>query len=122
MYDGDCGFCTSTARFLRRTVPGPYHIVAWQEADLGELGLSKESCERAVQWVGPAGEHYEGAAAFSALLATSDRLPVRAFGRWLQGPFVSRVAAGTYSIVAANRSRLPGATPACRLPPDRRPR
>lgn len=117
VYDGACGFCTSAVHWARRLAPGAYEALAWQGADLGALGLSERSCQLAVQWVGTSGEHYEGAAAFSALLRSSDRAPVRALGRLLSRPAVSRLSGAAYALVAANRHRLPGGTSACRGAP-----
>jgi predicted DCC family thiol-disulfide oxidoreductase YuxK len=122
VYDGDCGFCTSSVRLLRWAFPGSYRVVAWQEADLEELGLSRQRCQEAVQWVDPMGERREGAAAFSAVLQSAGRPAARALGRLLDLPIVSGLAAGLYALVAANRDRLPGGTPACRLPAEQRPR
>jgi predicted DCC family thiol-disulfide oxidoreductase YuxK len=121
-YDDDCGFCTSSVRLLRRAFPGSYSVVAWQEADLEELGLRQEWCQEAVQWVGPLGERREGAAAFAAALENGDRAGGRALGKLLGLPFFSQLSAGLYALVAANRDRLPGGTPACRLPAGERPR
>ena len=121
IYDGDCGFCTSAARLARRFAPGTYQGMAWQEADLEALGLSERSCERALQWVGATGEHYEGAAAFSALLRGSDSAFSRALGQLLSFGVTSAMSGAFYALVAANRHRLPGGTPACRLPRGRRP-
>ncbi len=39
----------------------------------------------------------------------------RALGRLLVAPGVSPLAARAYALLAANRYRLPGGTPACRL-------
>jgi predicted DCC family thiol-disulfide oxidoreductase YuxK len=120
VYDGDCGFCTSSVRWLRRWVQGAYRVEAWQDADLAELGLDEEQCRKAVQWVDPGGGRAQGAAAFAAALRTDRRW--RAFGRLLEVSPLSRLAEAVYEVVARNRHRLPGGTPACRLPAPERPR
>src|SRR5512138_3480255 len=51
VYDGDCSFCTTCAEFIERRIPTHARVVPWQFADLGELGLTQEQCEEAVQWV-----------------------------------------------------------------------
>jgi predicted DCC family thiol-disulfide oxidoreductase YuxK len=122
VYDGDCGFCTTSVRLLRRAFSGNYEVVAWQEADLAKLGLSQEQCQEALQWVGPAGERREGAAAFAAVLKSADRAVGRVLGRVFDLPLISGAAESLYALVAANRHRLPGGTPACRLPAEERPR
>ncbi|HLI52718.1 MAG TPA: DUF393 domain-containing protein [Acidimicrobiales bacterium] len=119
VYDGDCGFCTSSVRWLRRWVHGAYGVAAWQDADLAQLGLDEERCRKAVQWVDPGGRRAQGAAAFAAALGTDRRW--RAFARLLEVPPVSRLAEAVYEVVARNRHRLPGGTPACRMPASERP-
>ena len=44
VYDGDCGFCTSSVRFIERYVPARAEIVAWnnKERDLRLSDLPHE--------------------------------------------------------------------------------
>lgn len=118
VYDGDCGFCTSSARFIERRVPGPARVVAWQFADLAALGLGPRECADAVQWVpgGRGGPVRSGAPAIAALLVSSDRRFWRLVGRLLDAPPARWLAGPVYRWVARNRHRLPGGTPACQLP------
>src|SRR2546430_11445832 len=51
VFDGDCGFCTASARFLERYIRPPARVVAWQHADLAEIGLTRAQGARA----GPGG-------------------------------------------------------------------
>ena len=44
VFDGDCGFCTSSAGFGRRLL-GVEHVEPWQFLDLDELGLTPEQCD-----------------------------------------------------------------------------
>jgi predicted DCC family thiol-disulfide oxidoreductase YuxK len=114
LYDGDCAFCTSCARLVEGRVRPAAAVVPWQFADLAELGVSEEQASSAVQWVGPAGGVLSGHEAVAAMLATAG--PAwRLLGRLLVLPGVSPLAAKAYQLVAANRHRLPGSTPACRL-------
>lgn len=55
-----------------------------------------------------------GHAAIAAMLGTAGPL-WRPLGRFLLLPGVSALAARAYALVAANRHRLPGGTPACKL-------
>jgi predicted DCC family thiol-disulfide oxidoreductase YuxK len=118
LYDGDCAFCTSCARFIERHVPTSAAVTPWQFADLDALGVSQGDAEAAVQWIDP--RHHRpvravGPAAVARLLVDAgsywrplgwllDRRPFR----WIAGP--------TYRLIAANRHRLPGGTAPCRLP------
>jgi predicted DCC family thiol-disulfide oxidoreductase YuxK len=112
LYDGDCAFCTSCVRLAQKRIKPDAEIVAWQFADLAELGVSEEQAAAAVQWVESSGTVRSGHEAIAAML--SDAGPVwRAVGRILLLPGISWIAARAYRLVAANRHRLPGGTPAC---------
>jgi predicted DCC family thiol-disulfide oxidoreductase YuxK len=118
LYDGDCAFCTSCARFIERHIPTTAAVTPWQFADLDTLGVSPDDAEAAVQWIDPRLDRpvrAVGPAAIARLLVDAgshwrtlgrllDRRPVR----WIAGP--------TYRFIARNRHRLPGSTAACRLP------
>ena len=115
VFDGDCAFCSSSARTLVRIAPSDAAVVAWQRSDLDALGLTPAACELAVQWVdGP--RHASGAAAIAAYLRTS-RPWCRAAGWLLSRRPVLALAEPVYRWVARHRHALPGGTPACRLPP-----
>jgi predicted DCC family thiol-disulfide oxidoreductase YuxK len=114
VYDGDCGFCTTCARFLERIGPDA-EIVAWQLTDLAALGLTEERATDAVQWVAADGSIRSGHEAIAAVLATANGI-WRIAGRLIVLPGVSWLAARAYRLTADNRYRLPGGTPACARP------
>ncbi|MFE5795146.1 thiol-disulfide oxidoreductase DCC family protein [Streptomyces sp. NPDC056503] len=119
VYDGDCGFCTTSANFAERRVRPRCDIVPWQFADLGALGVTRERAEYEVLWVTPAGAVEGGARAVAkALLSAGGAWAV--LGAALLLPGVRWAARRVYRLVAAHRHRLPGGTPACAMP--RRPR
>lgn len=94
-------------------------IVAWQFADLADLGLTQEQCEEALQWVGPDGSIE------SAHLAVSRVLLFGGKGWWPLGavirvPIIRQVAGVVYRWIARNRHKMPGGTPACSLPQAQR--
>jgi predicted DCC family thiol-disulfide oxidoreductase YuxK len=95
-------------------------IVAWQLADLTELGVAEEQAADAVQWVGVDGTVRSGHEAIAATLSTAGRI-WRIAGRIVLLPGISWIAARVYRLIAANRYRLPGGTPACAVADDRRP-
>jgi predicted DCC family thiol-disulfide oxidoreductase YuxK len=112
LFDGDCAFCTSCVQLVERTIRPDAEIVAWQFADLTELGVSEAQAADAVQWVQADGTVRSGHEAVAAMLSSSG--PAWRFaGRVLLLPGVSWAAAQAYRLVAANRHRLPGGTPAC---------
>lgn len=120
VYDGDCAFCTSSVNVLTRRVRPRCTVTPWQFADLDTLGITRQRAEREVLWVSPPGTVYGGAQAVAKLL-----LSAGGGWAWLGGlltlPPVRWIAHGVYRFVAANRGWLPGGSPACALPADRRP-
>ncbi len=117
VFDGDCAFCTSCARLLERIGPQA-EIVAWQLADLGKLGITAAQAAEAVRWAEADGTVRTGHEAIAAALATARR-PWRIASRAMLLPVVSPLAAAAYRLVARNRHRLPGGTPACAAGRDR---
>lgn len=115
VYDGDCAFCTTCAGALERIGPDA-EIVAWQLTDLAELGLTAEQTTDAVQWVRVDGTVRSGHEAIAAVLSAAG-WPWKAIGRAIPLPGISWVAAKSYRLVADNRYRLPGSTPACARSP-----
>ncbi len=111
VYDGDCAFCTSCARALERIGPDA-EIVAWQLTDLAGLGITEAQAIEAVQWVQVDGTASSGHEAIAAALSTAG-WGWRVVGRVLLMPGISWLAAKAYRLVADNRQRLPGGTPAC---------
>lgn len=119
VFDGDCGFCTWSAARIERWAAGALDVVPWQRADLTALGLTEARCSISVQFVDADGVASGGAAVARALLRC--REPWRTAGRVLALPWLRPVVERGYVVVAANRHRLPGATPACALHGDERP-
>jgi predicted DCC family thiol-disulfide oxidoreductase YuxK len=111
LYDGDCGFCTTCVHILERTGPDA-EIVAWQLTDLAELGITEAQAADAVQWVQVDGTIRSGHEAIAAVLSTAGGI-WKVIGRTILLPGISWMAARLYRLVAANRYRLPGSTPAC---------
>ncbi|WP_433324015.1 thiol-disulfide oxidoreductase DCC family protein [Spirillospora sp. CA-294931] len=120
VYDGDCGFCTSSVRFLERRVPTEARVVPFQFADLDALGTTAERAEYEVLWVDRKGRVFGGAQAVSRLLTGAGGL-WRLLGAVIRVPPVRWVAQGVYRLIARNRHRMPGGTAACALPAAQRP-
>jgi predicted DCC family thiol-disulfide oxidoreductase YuxK len=124
LYDGDCAFCSSCARFIERHVPTSAAVTPWQFADLDALGVSQDDAEAAVQWIDPRSDRLVRAAGPAAIaLLLVDAGPYWRTLGWLLGRRpVRRIAGPTYRLIARNRHRLPGGTAACRLPQAERDR
>ena len=115
VFDGDCGFCTTSARFLARWVVGAdsVSVMPWQRLDLADLGLTPEQCTEAVQWVGVDAQVASGHLAIAAALRNGHTV-WRPVGALLVAPGLSWLAESLYSWIADHRYALPGGTPACR--------
>ncbi len=119
VFDGDCGFCSTSVRLLERIGPEA-EVVPWQQTDLAPLGVTAQSAAEALQWIGVDGEIRSGHEAVAAVLGTAG--PAwRLAGRALLLPGFAWIAARSYRLIADNRYRLPGGTPACARPPAPRP-
>jgi predicted DCC family thiol-disulfide oxidoreductase YuxK len=117
LFDGDCAFCTTCVHLVERWIEPDADVVAWQFADLAVLGVSEEQAADALQWVEPDGTVLSGHRAVAAMLIGSG--PIwRISGRILLLPGISWAAAQAYRLIANNRHRLPGGTPACERPPS----
>jgi predicted DCC family thiol-disulfide oxidoreductase YuxK len=119
VYDGDCDFCSSCARFVERWIPTPAAVEAWQLIDIEALGLTVAECDAAVQWVTSPTMHTSGPVATADLLRAS-RPWWRGLGALLRLRPLLRVTWPVYRWVARNRGRLPGGTATCALPQSER--
>jgi predicted DCC family thiol-disulfide oxidoreductase YuxK len=131
VFDGDCAFCTSGINRAMHWFPGSFDVVPYQRTDLAALGLTSAECRERLQWLtdptktNSAGNRRTGAQAVTAILRVGGRqrggaggTAARIVGAIASIPPLSWLAAAAYWTVAANRSRLPGGTPACKLPPS----
>ncbi|GAA2376136.1 DUF393 domain-containing protein [Dactylosporangium salmoneum] len=116
VFDGDCAFCSSCARFIERRIRPAAEVVAWQFTDLDELGLTEEQVSSAVYYVAP-GRSTGGPVAIADMLRTAG-WPWRAAGSFLGLRPITAMAWPVYRWVAKNRHRMPGGTAACALPPN----
>ena len=114
IFDGDCGFCTTSARAGQRWL-GLEHVEPWQFLDLDTLPVTETQCRAAVQWVAVDGTVASAHEAVIASLRHAGGIWAVP-GRILALPGVRSLAGVVYRIVARYRYRMPGGTPACRLP------
>ena len=116
VFDGDCAFCTTWVNRLEKLLPSFPTATPWQWVDLDALGLTTDDVTH-YAWYIAANHQYAGHLCFSALLRSQPSFALRFLGNLIATPPFSWVAALGYMFIAANRSRLPGGTPACALPP-----
>lgn len=114
VFDGDCGFCTRSAEWVRCRLPAGSgaSVEPWQRLDLDTLGLTQAEVTDAAWWVELDGRRSRGHLAIAASLRTIGGA-WGVVGRALTWPVVSSIAAVAYAVVARYRHKLPGSTPAC---------
>lgn len=115
IFDGDCGFCTTTANYIKRKTSTPLEVHAWQLVDLSIYGLTKAEASSKVQFVLD-GRVFAGHTAFAMLLKIQNSWLLKLLGRVLLVPPMSWLSRLGYFLVAKYRHKLPGGTPACELP------
>jgi predicted DCC family thiol-disulfide oxidoreductase YuxK len=120
IYDGDCAFCSTCARFVERRIHTSARVVPWQFTDIAALGVTRAAAEEAVQWVDSRGV-VAGPVAIATLLRDAGSV-WRPIGAVLATRPVLWLAWPAYRWVARNRHRLPGGTAACSLPQAERDR
>ena len=110
VYDGHCGFCIRSARWIEARLPADARVEPWQSLELEELGLSRTDAEAAVWWIDDSSRgqrRSRGAEAIGRALA-SGHGAWRVVGRLIHRPPLLWLARPTYALVAANRHHLPG--------------
>lgn len=114
IYDGDCGFCTATARWAERRLSDDYRVVPSQQADLDALGLTQEDVARSAWWIDPDGTRWDEHRCIAAALRAMSA-PWPALGRMLTFGPISPLARRAYRLVANNRYRIrwPGNPNSC---------
>jgi predicted DCC family thiol-disulfide oxidoreductase YuxK len=117
VYDGDCSFCTSCARWITAHWSGSQRAVAWQHLgsdDLHRIGLTLDEVRAAAWWIDPSHGRSRGHLAIARALQAAPGWP-SVVGELLLVPPFRWLAAAAYPLIARWRHRLPGGTPACRM-------
>lgn len=110
IYDGECGFCVRSARWIAARLPPDARVEPWQSLELAEVGLSQPDVEAAVWWIdrdGGSPRRARGAEAIGWSLIAAGGF-WRIIGRLIVRPPLRWLARPGYALVAANRHRLPG--------------
>ena len=114
IFDGDCGFCTTTARWIERRLPDAIRVAPWQILDLAEFSLAEHDVTTAAYWVDETGRAHRGHLGIGrALIAAGGAW--RLIGALIVVPPISWIARPIYALIARYRHRMPGASDACRV-------
>ena len=116
IFDGDCGFCTTTANYIEKNSSTPIEVHPWQWVELSDYGLTPEVAAAKVQ-ISAGGKTYSGHKAFAKLLRLQKQWWFKVLGGLMVTPPFSWGARLVYYFVAKYRHKLPGGTPACALNP-----
>jgi predicted DCC family thiol-disulfide oxidoreductase YuxK len=114
VFDGDCGFCTTVAKHFEKRSRVPIEIAAWQLTDLSRWSLTAEQASAQVYLVAD-GTLFGGHEAFAEFMRLQGDPFHRAVAGVMRAPGLRRISAWGYRVVAKNRHRLPGGTPACQM-------
>jgi predicted DCC family thiol-disulfide oxidoreductase YuxK len=113
VFDGNWGFCTRSVRLLkaldrnRRVTAVPFQKTGIPAS----VGLTLEECEASAWAIAPDGGRYRGAEAVNALMAAALETAVPLLLYYLPG--IRQLQDFIYSLIASERSRLPGDQPYC---------
>lgn len=113
IFDGDCGFCTTSAQWIERRLPDDVRVAPWQILDLDEYDLTEADVTTAAYWVDADGSHRGHLGIGRSLIAAGGIWTVP--GHLIVRPPVSWIAKPVYAWIAKNRHRMPGASEACRV-------
>ena len=114
IFDGDCGFCTTSAQWIERRLPANVRVAPWQILELDDYGLTEQDVSTAAYWVDDHGTAHRGHLGIGqSLIAAGGFWAIP--GHLIVRPPVSWFAKPIYGWVAKNRHRMPGATEACRV-------
>jgi predicted DCC family thiol-disulfide oxidoreductase YuxK len=115
VFDGDCGFCTTTANWITKNSLVPIDAQPYQWAKLAEFGLTEKEAAARVQLVS-GGKIYAGHHCMAKLLLLQPNAFLKLIGAVMVMPSIDPISSKVYDWVAANRQSLPGGTPACKMP------
>jgi predicted DCC family thiol-disulfide oxidoreductase YuxK len=115
VFDGDCGFCTTTANWIKKNSKIAIEIAPYQWTDLNQYGLTTEEAAAKVQLV-VGDKVFAGHYCMAKLLLIQPNVLLKALGAVMVAPSLNLISAKVYEWIAANRQKLPGGTPACKLP------
>ena len=113
IFDGDCGFCTTSANFIVKESKPIVTAIPFQWAELQKFGLTAEQTVKKV-YLHVEGTNFAGHKAVAKLLRLQPNPALKLLGLISLLPPFNWSAAFLYWLTAKYRHKLPGGTPACK--------
>lgn len=114
LFDGDCGVCQNGTDTIRAKVKPSVDIVAYQNVDLADFGMSESDVVKGPVFVRTDGSHVIGPLGMAEMLRSA-RAPYKYMGIVMLTPGVRHVLGALGPVMYRNRSHLPGNNDACRI-------
>lgn len=115
IFDGDCGFCTSAANEIVKRSKTNIVAVPWQFTDLAQFSLTQAQVADQV-YLAIDDQNFAGHEAFAMVFRVQPNSFLRVIGKTMMSRYLRWFSMPTYRLVARYRHKLPGGTPACKLP------
>jgi len=119
IYDGDCQFCQLSLEFGTKHMAVFPRYVSFQRVNPEDFGLTELDVRSRIWLVaegpGSAEEPLGGHLAAGAILKMQANIFYRLLGWLASTPPTSWIARLFYTLIAANRHRLPGGSRACKI-------
>ena len=114
IYDGDCAFCSSAARFAQRRVAPNLNYSPYQLTELAKHGISTEQARSSLKFVTDSNDVLSAHLAVSQIMRNGNKV-WRLVGIISTLPIVRSLAALGYMVPAKYRHKLPGGTATCKM-------
>ena len=114
LFDGDCGVCQNGTDTIRSKVKPPVDIIAYQNVDLADFGVSEADVLEGPVLVRTDGSHVIGPLGMAEMLRSA-RAPYKYMGKVMLIPGLRHALRALGPAMYKNRSRLPGSNDSCRV-------
>ena len=114
IFDGDCGFCTSSASWIC-SKNAHINISSWQSIDLSTYDLTEPEVSSAVYWIDSTGKKFRGHFAIGKVLKESNQIWRKLAGSIISSKVFTPFGKILYRLIAKYRHKLPGSTESCAI-------
>ncbi len=114
IYDGDCAFCSTAARFAQQRVAPSLSYSPYQFTELAKYGITIQQAQSSLKFVTDSGEVLSAHLAVSQIMRSGNKF-WQLLGILVDLPMIRSLAALGYKLTAKYRHKLPGGTPTCKM-------